>query len=98
MRKQMQVRLPPLRRCRAERGVLRRVGDQVVLLTIRVMAVARPRPIAGGTDEAGPNRIEISVPHHLELPPAILNARRAQALHDDLSAAHGPPVVPTGKP
>src|SRR6266540_3656022 len=29
---------------------------------------------------------------------AVLDERRAQALHDDLSAALGPPIVPVGEP
>jgi hypothetical protein len=94
---EMQVTPAALWPVRPERQVLRCVGDEVVRLAICVVAMARPAPSADRRHEVGPNRVGIAVPHHLELVSTILDLGRPQALHDDLSAASDPQVVPSGE-
>src|SRR5512137_18195 len=94
---EVQVGEAPLWPGAAERQVLRSVGDQVVGLAVGVMAEARPAPVARGTNQPGSDWVQVAVAHHFELVTAILDAGRAQPLHDDLSAALGPPIVPAGK-
>src|SRR6266702_6879695 len=94
----MQVALAPLWRGRPQRQVRRSVGDEVVLLAIGVVPMAGPLPGARRPDQFGSHGIEVAVAHDLELMAVVLDERGAQALHDDLSAAVGPPIVPVGEP
>jgi hypothetical protein len=94
----MQVVLAPLRPGRAQCQVFRRVGDEIVLLAVGVVPVTGPPPGGGRPDQLGSYLIEVAITHHLELMAAVLDEGGAQALHDDLPAALGPPIVPAGEP
>lgn len=89
-REEVSIGLAPGGRGRAQRQILRRIGDEIIRLAEGVVAVTGPSPVGGGPHQASPDGIQVAISHHGELMMTVLDAGRAQTLHHDLSTATGP--------